>query len=515
MQLHDIDQSLDVSFSPLNYDDRSINGLPVELLSHIFLIGAQEEDSISFQSKTQDSEAEDDNSLEWRMLITRICRRWRHVAIQTAELWTTLTFCDEPPGHKQRTYLERSQGAPLDIDVANAVAFVSSESRAQASFAVMATFALIAPHFHRWRSLEITVSDYSLMDYALRVLCQCPDARMLERLKLYHTDEDDVDDTATQLLKLDAITTAEHCMFTGNLPSLKDLALSGVPLNWSTCIFGPFLATLELAYHPDVLRPTYDDFRRFVSSAPHLTELRIWDSGPAGDPKSWGTSALELPSLQTLSLKYMDPVRAEFLVIRMKMPRLVSLELDFESEPSQPLLRALYTAHPIMKHVIFSKLDTLRLCGLQCNREAVQNSYSTLTNLRSLELNFFFISRNWATALVSKPRPCRLLESLSVSGLKASSLRTLVFRREVNGLPLKRLRVGADTVLPESAETWLRQHVPDFALFEDSDEETDDETDEATDEDESEGSESDSDHGEFEEGADQDNEGQEMQPNGQ
>ncbi|KAL0961050.1 hypothetical protein HGRIS_006039 [Hohenbuehelia grisea] len=147
-----------------------INGLPTELLAHIFHVGTyeldeDEEDEFDeedYEDETVDlrdgwetesegaSESElpgdveiidlpaDDVAMEtgsnhsgsnssfisfeaerhlpFQVLVSHVCRRWREASVSTPTLWTRITF-SEPPFEQSRVWIERSGTAPLDIEI--------------------------------------------------------------------------------------------------------------------------------------------------------------------------------------------------------------------------------------------------------------------------------------------------------------------------------------------------------------------------------------------------------------
>ena len=60
---------------------------------------------------------EDGKRLPFKVLVSHVCTRWRTVAIETSTLWTFLDFAEGPPFDKSRTWLERSKGCLLDIEL--------------------------------------------------------------------------------------------------------------------------------------------------------------------------------------------------------------------------------------------------------------------------------------------------------------------------------------------------------------------------------------------------------------
>ena len=396
-------------------------------------------------------------------------------------MWTTLKFVDRFPGPEDIAYVQRSKGAPLDIKIFNyskvedPTPWPSNEDARTSTESILS---LLLPHVARWRSFYIEVSDYALMTLALEQLCQCLAAPLLKELKLYYNEVDDTSDTPFQLSKFDAIKDSEHGPFSGHFPLLTAAVLHSVPMVWSRFQLSACLTALELAYHPDVIRPSYTDLLRIFSGIPQLEELKIWESGPNGDPKDWDTTPLQLPQLRTLEFNHMDPMPTEMLVSRMNIPQLISLKLEFDDWECTSLLRALSVPQAPMEHSIFSKLEYLEMTGFSCDEDVARECCSALKRLRSLKINFDYLPREWAITLGSAPFPCPCLESLSVTHLQGSILRDILSKRQSAGLPrLGRLdMIGGNKLLAESDEEWLEHNVRRFMFhqiptYEDSDDE--------------------------------------------
>ena len=105
------------------YNIAPVENLPVELLSYIFSLATQETDgSLPFTTE----------SINNPLIISSVNRHWRHIALNTPSLWTSLCVTAEmvhaqedhefsllttgifDTGHLT-TFIERSRNYPLDI----------------------------------------------------------------------------------------------------------------------------------------------------------------------------------------------------------------------------------------------------------------------------------------------------------------------------------------------------------------------------------------------------------------
>ncbi|CAE6437043.1 unnamed protein product [Rhizoctonia solani] len=87
---------------------QSINELPVEVLSRIFILG---------EKMQRGPRALRLPYVGFQDLVVQVCRHWREVAISTPELWTYIFISHPPPHLNADLYISRSGCLPLDIDL--------------------------------------------------------------------------------------------------------------------------------------------------------------------------------------------------------------------------------------------------------------------------------------------------------------------------------------------------------------------------------------------------------------
>jgi hypothetical protein len=121
-----------LSYCPLNtFYAPPIERLPVELLSYIFLLGAYATEDLLEADGTERNLSFTSESVKTPLVISSVNRHWRHVALNTPSLWTSLCvtaeMVDAQPDHDMSsttgvlntghltTYLQRSHKYPLDI----------------------------------------------------------------------------------------------------------------------------------------------------------------------------------------------------------------------------------------------------------------------------------------------------------------------------------------------------------------------------------------------------------------
>jgi hypothetical protein len=496
-----------------------VNALPNELLSYIFTLGSGAEEQGG--NDVDDEEEQEESSIDeprqqlpFKVLVSHVCRRWRTVAIETSMLWTYLDFAEGPPFDKSRTWLERSKGCLLDIELdctveedaspnesyyhANASSsdeLVAPEDRVAMPGGPAPVKAkeptpsgqvppadlpivrdLILPHVARWRVFELMVNDYQIMYGILSTLAPIPEAPQLQVLRLYHYDgNDDFDHFSPPHLK------QPFAPFRGHAPNLLQVVLWGVHVDWEACAFLPGLEELELAYHTRDVRPPYEIFIRILERSPDLHVLTLCASGPAGNPEDWPLDVIELPSVKHLILAFIEPAYASALMKRLVFPNLSTLALDFDAVDYSSFLAQLTRPAPNRRPSLCKNLVDLKISGMQCSTAALSTFYAALPNLVSLNLNCYHLPRSFFEYLLpghsgtDEIGGCYLpkLETLTTSGICGKEMQHLLSNRKA--APLKHVLMDSTAEVSVEQEAWLRNEVETFEFFDGSDDEDDDE----------------------------------------
>lgn len=515
-----------------------INDLPTELLSQIFEIGAarqkddatdddsDDESSIDSLSdldsndgshssqKSLDSDAE--RHLPFELLVTRICKYWRDVAVEIPSLWSDITVTPHSKLEQAEEYMRRAKGAPVDISLDLTMEGMEDgdeddwspqdgtgiETKPEGK-ALVDVLGLLVPHIGQWKAFELMVSNYHLMQYALEIFGACAGAPILETLRLYHYENSDAND---------AFQPAEHktqnfVIFHNSIPQLKEVSLWGVHLDWKHTTFLANLHEIELTYHTLDVRPSYRDFLRILVASPQLHTLSLCQSGPAGMPLEWLESMKEdagpdegaslpdadlsacLPSVTNLVLAFLPPDYVLALVERIRLPNISSLALDFEQDEYKPVLDRLCDTHAGGNKSMLSGIEALKLSGLPCSDvQSLLRAATALQNLKQLSINFHYVDMAWYSIL-SAPADVPdgnvapgtvffpSLEAISITGLAGGSVRVLVEKRIAANMPLKEVYLNQDEDIDDEDQVWLMQNVAVFELFEGSDDEDDDDED--------------------------------------
>lgn len=210
---------------------------------------------------------------------------------------------------------------------------------------------LLLPHAARWRSLTILTDTCSPMYTALNRLSDVNPlslygAPLLEKIVLKRCNE--YIGSYPEFMPREMKATPD-IPFAGLLdrsggeflPSLRELRLHGVHMNWNN--LPPLipashggLRSLELSEHPYEVRPSLSDFRRILQASPSLRELTVGVSGPtwdqddamAGVPTHDNAHLIPLPYLQALTLKYTDAEDARHVLLHIDAPNVMSLNIS-------------------------------------------------------------------------------------------------------------------------------------------------------------------------------------------
>ncbi|KAF8432676.1 hypothetical protein L210DRAFT_3557562, partial [Boletus edulis BED1] len=437
------------------------------------------------ENKGGDGESSSDDTgssataVRFAFLVSCVCQHWRNVALSTPSLWSTIVVTPKarPPYERVITMLERGKGFPIDISVRYEPDEGSDEDGSDEdeyppcidnNFAFL--FAMLIPHIHRWRTMKVTVSDYRHMYAFLRTVSDpaVPAASRLTTLELYdhgHTQDYDV---------LDDSGLWDHfTLFGGSAPLLTRIVL----------------------YHPDLLRPSWDEFTTILRNAPSLQKLNVRGSGPAQDSPAWFIESsppkdlnvpIQLVRVTDLVFAFMYSLRATWFIQKFIFPALENMVLHFAGDEDythvvQELARPAISSSPAQElRSLLSGLENLKIAGLPCRTECVQTLYGELQNLVLLDIS---MSRLDPLFLDILSTPCTLpgrsgiwlprLTTLYVSGTSGSALREVVSKRKEVGVPLDSLYVEEDCDMHDEDVAWLKENVEMFEFFKERDDDKD------------------------------------------
>ncbi|PFH53398.1 hypothetical protein AMATHDRAFT_137706 [Amanita thiersii Skay4041] len=343
-----------------------IDTLPVELVSRIFQKGVEHDHTSPFLLRPHHRQPITPQlpSLNYQLLVSHVCARWRAIALRTPSLWSLLIFCEAPHIDRARTLLSRifpngplsGSAPPSRVPPSRTLTILISTV---ASDSHVPGVTLSQPELHTilymlrsylpaWRALHLVVRDNLCKLVAREHLGNCGPAPLLETLQLYHFE----DFRGAQDLYL-ATYRPPVVVFANSLPKLRNISLIGVNLPWerSPYLYEGRLKRLELALHADSIRPPYEFWERMLRGCNTcgLEELALHYSGPrvgegeakyvwtgaddrTGSPDKGWRKKIWLSRLERLSLTDLDPDYLCKIMERLVLPAVKKLELDLPDQ---------------------------------------------------------------------------------------------------------------------------------------------------------------------------------------
>ncbi|KAG6899794.1 hypothetical protein C0993_006918 [Termitomyces sp. T159_Od127] len=321
----------------------SVYSLPVELLTRVFVLGAGYDYPYAgtpfLLKPDQDYYAVP--SSHFQLLVSQVCHHWRQVALRTASLWSMLHFREPAHIARAQEYIARCSSSPhlFDILVDTVADGDHIPGVTLCREELQQIFKLICPQVKRWRAFHLKICDHECKATARQHLSTCGPAPNLETLQLYHFE----DYLTSQNLYL-ATYRPPVMVFSNDLPRLKNVSLIGVNLPWAHSPYLAHLHTIELALHPENIRPPYEYWDNMLRNSPDLQTLSLHYSGPRvanGDTKLvWPAEReqITIQSLENLSLTDLDPDYLVRLMGRLVLPGLKRLSLDLPDQDFTPFL---------------------------------------------------------------------------------------------------------------------------------------------------------------------------------
>ncbi|KAK2459685.1 hypothetical protein APHAL10511_008330 [Amanita phalloides] len=359
----------------------SVHSLPVEVLARIFIHGAPTYPS-PFLLRPHHRQPLCPNlpSLNFQILVSHVCLRWRSIALETAPLWTTLVFLEASHIRRANALLSRIfPTGPLQSrhsvpSLRTLTILISTVDQASHTPGVTIAkpelrdiFNILLPYLSAWRAFHLVVRDNECKAVAREYLGSCGPGSSLETLQLYHFENY----KAAQDLYL-ATYRAPVCVFQNTLPRLRNVSLIGVNLPWerSPYLYDGRLRKLELALHADKIRLPYrwwerllrgcgaDDSREWPGAMSMLEELALHYSGPkvgvgeeeyvwkSADDNRFSTSGqwrrkIWLPRLEKLSLTDLDPDYLCKFLETLILPAVNRLEIGLPEQDFTPFINML------------------------------------------------------------------------------------------------------------------------------------------------------------------------------
>jgi hypothetical protein len=469
----------------------------------------------------------------FQVTVSHVCRHWRAIALDSPPLWSEIDVeTGRHAGSSYRrasTYLSRTKEYPLSISIdvnepdsdTDSVSSEQSDSQSLSpSLQLKQIIDLLLPHTRRWLKFRLAADSYHHFFTVLSRFCTAPPASLLEHLELHHLDEE----LEPEPLFFPYPSEKTPFVIFGNCaPKLRHVSLYSVHIDWHNTTFLKNLHSLELAYLPQDVRPSFDEFFTILRSSPELRTLDLCMSGPSGHPHEWpaflppppqddhyhdphvpaafatqpGTldEYMVLPRLHELKLSYQSPEDLAAFFSRVSMPSLHNLEVNLEDHEYTEFIQSYFIAPPkwqggSSRESRLANLKEFSIIQLPCTPKVIAELYAVLGHLEAMNFDFNTLDEPFWKVLVpgmvsGVTTPAKqLLPSLRVMKVKGSSgevLRQIVGARMEVELPLKKLFIDLKSDVEKEDDSWLRENVEEVEYFEASDE------DDYTDDDESEG----------------------------
>ncbi|RPD70051.1 hypothetical protein L226DRAFT_616453 [Lentinus tigrinus ALCF2SS1-7] len=302
-----------------------VDEIPYELLVHIF-------QSVQWATGWQTPSSQ---IVPAWISFTWVCRRWRDVALSSPILWTSIRNAGPKSSHGQRwlpIFLERAQGAPLDIDISLRC---GKEICAE-------TLRTIEPYSFTIRHFRICLQKLEPGIIAYRTLVFPLIAKMsnLEELTLqvsfFRNDDDMIH------------ATRDH------LPSLRTLRAEHQFIPWSSSVYTK-LRSLEISPYRNP--PSPSEFFQILRGCPDLEGL-VFGPGlprpgapPAGESEE--SFFVALPRLRTMKLAG-RPSQIEFVSRYIEVPPTCSIDIGLSGTHDHPNseVAALIPGHRMLQPVL-------------------------------------------------------------------------------------------------------------------------------------------------------------------
>lgn len=395
-----------------------INQLPTELISVIFAYSVHHERlSLSYGNSVR--------------ALAGVCRRWREIAIDTIEFWTTLYITNPDRQHRLiEQSLARSGTRPIDIhfDFMQDYDYWDFEEKNERSVRLVFegyeddddllnpelghpiqqeqmedVLALLIPHAQRWRSVSVTCETWTPI-YAFLDGTQNVDLPALETLSLVR--KDDPNDGSVSAQFEPNYLGAPLPLFGGRaLPSLRNVSLVAVHVDWEASLPGlSHLHTLELKKQPVDVRISWKSLEHIIATSPDMRRLSLVAAEPQFKTMPRGFHFPKMSNLAELEFGVSEPMKSLHVLVAFFCPNLKSLSLE-DMEISDAFHRTVsadltdsadmsmfmgYLAKPNQYAPVLislEKLETLKLNCVNARMDVWQDFFGRLHSLRTLEVN--------------------------------------------------------------------------------------------------------------------------------
>ncbi|KAG8856047.1 hypothetical protein FRB96_006614 [Tulasnella sp. 330] len=469
----------------LNHVNDRVGSLPTEIVSHIFALYAYHPSpSVPHRRALQ---------------LSRICHRWRSVAVGTPMFWTYLDMREGRPFEKTATYLERSSGSSLmvNIDLTDINQWGDLERRFMAE--------TLVPQLRRCRTFHLSAMIAEPFHIILPRFVTQPAPDLEECEIFYFADEHQQKNGAREGWNwaTGVYDGADFGVdaFGGHAPNMRTLTVSGLHVPWLHFNIDG-LTSFGFDFHSTDVRRSLRAFMDILAASPNLRRLTVMQGGEGlrispnwlADEPSFGMSSvlsrpvssinasfsrITLPALDELVYTFAETGLACDLISLISSPAVRSLTMEYIKDDCAPLLELL-TGPPSP----FPEVAHLRLVGLSSIAPGRMLHFlrGTGKNVTSLHINavncptlkeIAFLVR-WM-AMERREYLMPNLKEVSSEGLSPRNLREMIQSRPQDRRPNTITMRRRDWVVPDDeCMQWLMEKVDVRFVEGSSDDEDDD-----------------------------------------
>ncbi|EIM85778.1 uncharacterized protein STEHIDRAFT_111408 [Stereum hirsutum FP-91666 SS1] len=263
-----------------------VHKLPPEVLGKCFTALMVQSDPQVYTRRATDDDTYGNvqlvTDLGW-ISVTRVCRKWRHVALAQASLWGTIPFCLGPMW--VTTFIERVLSCPLDIQL-GADTPLSLWNNHQDMLDTILD--IIRCHLFHIKRIIVSGIEYKLGDLGEPFFQNLTDV-LTDRTPMLHSIE----------LISDGFDFSFPPNFLHHAPHLASVTVCDCDTTWTSTSFRN-LTSLDITPGPRL--SAYDPLMVVLRSNPTLEVLRLWGALPLRASTSAVGAVITLRHLTTLDL---------------------------------------------------------------------------------------------------------------------------------------------------------------------------------------------------------------------
>lgn len=412
--------------------------------------------------------------VESRLYMNSICQinhHLRELVINDPSFWQNITVHVATDIAEVETRLSRSRQQPIDVCIifaghSSALCLPSPspdvDRNSMAPNAAKKIFLTLYPHFSRFRSLFIETTCKLNMSIFTRLLSTIPSGPTIQSLNLVDTNSCQYPSHRVQRGNI-------LMPFSGQLPSLKELSLTGFPAFAGIILTTAVLKDLHLRFELVDVLSIAAGMTRINALAVNLTRLSLTTFGiPVS---SMDSNPLHLPSLRHLDISCWNGDEVIRIIRTFRMPSIRILGLNIGYGMSDELWTQLRERDGSVQQTL-RDITTLIIHHFPVPEGDL--SLNFIDNLQSVVNLVFRIRLIDETRIITHLcHPdvthdgkihirCPKLENVMCANIQEDNIKMLVTYRRFIGHPLKSVHIPTAHNLKQHNLKWLREKVRIF-----------------------------------------------------